>query len=118
MLLPLMVESNVTHYFFDIDDGQHMFRDEIGNECSDLHAVRAEVARTLTAMARDNIAVAPLANARNSDQQTIVAFVRNTSNRIVYTATMSFIGLWHDEGMPPVTEPLNQDGHPPLIWGR
>lgn len=117
MLLPLMVESRMSHYFFDLDDGQRFFRDEVGIECGDLHAVRAEVARTLTAVTRDNIAVAPLSNAKDADHQTLMIFVRNTSGRAIYTATMAFTGLWHDEGMPTVTELFNRDGYPPLIWG-
>ena len=44
-------------------------------------------------------------------------FVVKTAIRAIYTATMVFIGIWHDEGMLLVTEGLNQDGHPPRIWG-
>ena len=118
MLLLLMVESRMPRYFFDLDDGRHFFRDEAGTDCGDTHAIRAEVARTLAAIARDNIAIAPLANAEDPDRQALTASVRNAGNLVVYTAMMTFAGIWQGDNMPFVNEGLKQDACSPPVWGR
>ncbi len=40
-------------YFFDIQDGRHLARDDIGVECLGDNAARVEATRALTEMASD-----------------------------------------------------------------
>ena len=74
----------MTRYYFDIHDGT-VTVDDVGTECSDIEAVRAEARRVLPELTRK--ALPP-----NSDHHTIRVVVREEDPEIVYTATLIFSG--------------------------
>jgi hypothetical protein len=98
-------------YYFDIHDGQHLTRDEVGIECRDPDAIRAEAMTALPAIARDAIP-------KDGDRQALTVIVRNASNLTVYTATLTFASIWLGEDVPPVADDPDQERGVPLIWGR
>jgi hypothetical protein len=106
-----MVESCVPRYFFDIHDGKHLIRDDVGTDCIGSDAIRAEAIITLPAIARDVIP-------KEGDQQTLTVIVRNTSNITVFTAILTFASIWLGEDLSLATDDFNQTGHIPLTWGR
>ena len=101
----------MARYFFDIHDGQHLTRDDVGTECSGPDAIRAEAMTALPAIARDAIP-------KDGDRQALTVIVRNASNLTVYTATLTFASIWLGEDAPPVAEEPNRTEHIPLLWGR
>ena len=74
----------MTRYYFDIHDGT-VTVDDVGTECPDIEAVRAEARRVLPELARE---VLP----PSSDHHTIRVVVRDENQEIVYTATLIFSG--------------------------
>ena len=74
----------MTRYYFDIHDGA-VSVDDVGTECSDIEAVRAEARRLLPELNRE--ALPP-----SSDHHTIRVVVRDENQEIVYTATLIFSG--------------------------
>ena len=86
----------MSRYFFDIYDGRSLQRDPIGNECEGPEAVRYEAMKTLPLLAKDTIP-------RDGDRQAFTVAVRNENNVTVYTATLTFAGLWM--GDVPIPEP-------------
>ena len=74
-------------YFFDIHDGSSLVRDACGTECAGREDVRHEAMQALPAIARDEIP-------RDGDCQAFTAIVRDEANVTVYTATVTFSGLW------------------------
>ncbi|WP_093567454.1 hypothetical protein [Methylobacterium sp. 174MFSha1.1] len=90
-------------YYFDVHDGQYLTRDEVGMECRDSDAIRAEAMAALPATARD---VVP----REGDRQALTILVRNTSNLTVLTATLTFSSIWLGEDTPPLAEDFDQAG--------
>lgn len=74
----------MARYYFDLHDGEYVI-DEIGVECADFDAVRREAKCTLPEMARD---ILP----EDGDQHTIRVVVRDSEDKIVYTATLIFNG--------------------------
>ena len=77
----------MTRYYFDIHDGQALIRDTQGSECIDDDAVRQEAMGTLPVIARDVIPT-------DGDKQAFTVLVRDENNMTVYTATLTFAGLW------------------------
>ena len=88
VLAPDSVERRVTRYFFDIYDNRTPHIDTDGIEFSDLAAVRAEVQRLLP-----EIAVAEAVD--GADRRSYVVVVRNDAQHTIYSATLTYIGLWH-----------------------
>lgn len=72
-------------------------RDAIGSECHDREAVRREAMETLPQVALNKIP-------KDGDRQAFSVLVRNESNLTVYTATLTFAGLWLGEELPPEPE--------------
>ncbi|GJD66946.1 DUF6894 family protein [Methylobacterium frigidaeris] len=101
----------MARYYFDIHDGQHQTRDDVGTECSSSDAVRAEAMSALPAIARDVIP-------KDGDRQALTVIVRNARNLTVYTATMTFASIWLGEDAPFVAENPDQEEHSPIVWGR
>ncbi|SFU53466.1 hypothetical protein SAMN02799631_01047 [Methylobacterium sp. 174MFSha1.1] len=87
----------MARYYFDIHDGQHLSRDNVGTECSGQDAIRAEAMTALPAIARDTIP-------KDGDRQALTVIVRNASNLTVYTATLTFASIWLGEEVPPALE--------------
>ena len=73
-------------YFFDIHDGGST-RDETGTECADDEAARKLAIRTLPDIARDEIP-------KDGDRRAFVALIRDEAGHPVFTATLSYAGVW------------------------
>lgn len=74
-------------YFFDIHDGSSLVRDSSGTSCEGREGVRQQAMRALPAIAHDEIP-------RDGDRQAFTALVRDENGFTVYTATLTFAGLW------------------------
>ena len=74
-------------YFFDIHNGSSLVRDSCGTTCEGREGVRQQAMRALPAIAQDEIP-------RDGDRQAFTALVRDESGLTVYTATLTFAGLW------------------------
>lgn len=84
-------------YFFDFHDGNVLRRDPEGIECNGPEVVRHEAMLALPQIAKDAIPQA------SRDTQVFTVSVRDESNATVYTATMTYTGLWL--GNVPIPEP-------------
>lgn len=73
-------------FYFDIHDGGST-RDDEGTECSDLEAVRRQAMRTLPDVARDDLK-------SDGDRRTFTVLVTDEDGRPVYSAALTFTGLW------------------------
>lgn len=92
----------MTRYYFDIHNGFALTRDAVGSECDSPEAIKDEAMHALPAIARDVIP-------RDGDCLALKVLVRNESNLVVYTATITFAGLWLGEDAPPIAEDIDQD---------
>jgi hypothetical protein len=72
-------------YFFDIHDGSFA-HDDHGVECADLDAVRRQVKRTLSEIAKDFLP-------EDGEHHSFSIIVRDERNHSVYTATLAFNGF-------------------------
>ncbi|GJD66325.1 DUF6894 family protein [Methylobacterium frigidaeris] len=84
----------MARYYFDIHDGQWLTRDDVGFDCDGQEAIRTEAMQVLPAIARDGVP-------KDGNRQAFTVLVRNEDNLTVYTATMTFAGLWLGEEVPP-----------------
>ena len=73
-------------YFFDIKDGG-LQQDDMGTECADLDEVRMAAMKVLPDVAREDIP-------KDGDRRTFIVVVRDEDGHAVYTATLTFAGLW------------------------
>ena len=73
-------------YFFDIKDGG-LQQDTMGTECADLDDVRIAAMRVLPDIAREDIP-------KDGDRRTFTVVARDEDGHAVYTATLTFAGLW------------------------
>lgn len=79
----------MSRYFFDVyDDDRAPAIDASGMEFGDLAAVRAEARRLLPELALAEIA-------GDGDRRSFVVVVRNEVQRTIYSATLTYTGLWH-----------------------
>jgi hypothetical protein len=76
----------MARYFFDVHDGKLEF-DETGTECATLEEARQKAKRLLPDLARDEAA-------GEGDRHTYTVLVTDEDHRPVYSATLSFTGLW------------------------
>jgi hypothetical protein len=83
-------------YFFGIHNGPSFSRDAIGSECNGQEGIRFEAMRALPSIARDEIP-------RDGDRQAFTVLFRDENGITVYTATLTFAGLWI--GDSPIPEP-------------
>lgn len=74
-------------YFFDIHDTGKIEKDDTGTEFPDLEAVRKAAMKTLPDIARQEIP-------KDGDQRSFVVLVTDEDGQPVYSATLSFTGLW------------------------
>ena len=87
-------------YFFDIHNGPSFARDDIGTECDGYEGFRSEPMRALPSIERDEIP-------KDGDRQAFTVPVRNRDDITVYSAMLTFAGLWiGDVPMPKPEEPL------------
>jgi hypothetical protein len=87
----------VPRYFFDFHDGDVLRRDPEGSECDSPKAIRHEAMHALPFLAGEAIP------RTEKDAQAFAVVVRDESNATVYTATLTFAGLW--VGDAPIPEP-------------
>lgn len=73
-------------YFFDIHDSGSI-KDDTGVEFATLDEVRAQAIRTLPDIAREDIP-------NGGDHRTFTVLVTDDAEKPVYTATLTFAGLW------------------------
>ena len=95
---PDTCEMPVARYYFDIHDGRSLMRDGVGSECDGPGAVRTEAMVALPEIAQGAIP-------KDGDRQAYTVLVRNACNLTVYTATLTFVGLWLGEETPAEPEP-------------
>lgn len=81
-------------YFFDIHDGFQLQRDTVGSQLDGAAQIRHEAMQALPAIARDEIP-------KDGDKQAFTVLVRDENNLTVYTATLTFAGLWMGDAPPP-----------------
>jgi len=77
----------MARFFFDIFANGERTPDDEGMEFADLEQVRREALRTLPAVAKDEAA-------KDGDRQAYTVFVTDEVGKGVYTATMTYAGLW------------------------
>ncbi len=78
----------MARFYFDIHDGSVLRRDPEGTECDGRDAVRQEAMHTLPLIAKSTIPKAA------RDEQAFTVVVRDENGFTVYTATLTFAGLW------------------------
>lgn len=98
-------EGSVPRFYFDIHDGLRFSRDLAGTLCDGPAEVRAEAMCALPAIAQDEIP-------GDGDRQAFTMLVRDEDGAAVYTATLTFAGLWVGKGPVPMAEedPLGPTG--------
>lgn len=74
-------------YFFDIHNGGKIVHDDEGMELPDMPAVRKAAMEALPAIAAEEIPT-------DGDQQHFAVLVSDEDGHPVYSATLSFTGLW------------------------
>ncbi|KQP83074.1 hypothetical protein [Methylobacterium sp. Leaf117] len=89
----------MARYFFDFFDGTVM-RDSVGHECAGSDEIRHEAMKALPEIAKGVIP-------QDGDKQAFTVSVRNAGNLTVYTATLTFAGVWMGEDVPPPEEPMD-----------
>lgn len=77
----------MARFFFDIQSNDTLCRDPVGTECDGFDPIRKEAMHALPAIAKDDIP-------RDGDRQAFTVLVRDEKNVTVYTATLTFAGLW------------------------
>lgn len=77
----------MTHYFFDTFVNGARIKDNLGVDCSTREQVRCEAMTALPALAKDEIP-------SEGDRQAFTVLVRDEAGRSVYSATLTFAGLW------------------------
>lgn len=88
----------MARYFFDFHDGE-LHRDSHGVECAGPKEICHEAMRALPDMATGKIP-------EDGQKQAYSLLVRNERNLTVYTATLTFGGIWLGEETPPISEPI------------
>lgn len=73
-------------YFFDINDGTVVL-DQDGTDCADLEEACLQAKRLLPDLARDEVP-------RDGDRRTFSVLVSDEERCAVYSATLTFTGLW------------------------
>ena len=74
-------------FFFDVYDEDTSFRDEEGTELSDHEAARNSAMKLLPEMARDEVP-------RDGDRRAFTVVISDADRKAIYTATLSYAGLW------------------------
>ena len=86
-------------YFFDIYDGRSFIRDSEGTDCANVDAIKDEAMNALPVIARDVIPT-------DGDKRAFTVPVRDETNLTVYSATLTFAGLWMGDVPIPEPEPM------------
>lgn len=86
------IEATLADYYFDSFDSP-LRRDTIGIERTDQVNIHHEAMRVLPEVAKGEIP-------KDGQQQAYAVHVRNERNITVYTATLSFAGIWLGDDIP------------------
>lgn len=89
----------MARYFFDFYDGK-LRRDPIGAECTGPEDICHEAMRALPEIAKGAIP-------QDGQEQAFTVLVRNESNFTVYTATLTYAGIWLGEDIPVREDPFD-----------
>lgn len=73
----------MARFFFDVDDGTTLLRDEEGTELANEHAARDEATRAMGKMARDYLP-------KGAPQQTIIMCVRDEEGQPILQLALCF----------------------------
>ena len=74
-------------YFFDTFENGEPIRDDTGLECPSREQVRIEAMKALPSIAKEEIP-------KDGDRQAYTVLVRDEGGRSVYSATLTYAGLW------------------------
>ncbi len=74
-------------YFFDIHANGNCTLDEVGTECASPDGARMAAMETLPAIAKDEVSA-------DGDRQAYTVMVKDEVGQPVYSATLTFAGLW------------------------
>jgi hypothetical protein len=85
-MAPICLETHITRYHFELDDGRRLTSDEEGEDLCGLEAARKEAVVLVSEVSRWTV---PDGNSR-----TIVSTVRNENGKIVLRATLSLKVEW------------------------
>ena len=77
----------MARYLFHIFEDGHHARDDVGLELESDEKARIEAMRVLPEIARDAVP-------RDGDVQAFTVLVTDEADKPIYTATLSFAGLW------------------------
>ena len=77
----------MTRYFFDVSDTGVMQKDDEGTEFSNLEDVRKAAMRLIADVAREAIP-------EKGDQRSFVVVVTDENRSSIYSATLTYTGLW------------------------
>lgn len=89
----------MARYFFDFYDDK-LHRDAVGSECAGYNDIRMEAMHALPTMTKDQVP-------KDGNEQAFTVLVRNERNFTVYTATLTFAGIWLGEDEPPTEEAVD-----------
>ena len=101
----LTVLRGMPRYFFDVHDSFVSY-DDTGVELQGLHEVRQSALRALPAIAADEIPM-------GGDRRHFTVLVKDDAGLPVYSATLSFIGMWLQRPPAAVAEPVSRPTIPP-----
>lgn len=76
----------MTSFYFDIDDGDQLIRDDVGTECVSVEQVRSLASKTLAEIAKECL---PDNNARRFSVS-----VRDQASQVVYKTYLHFEAKW------------------------
>ena len=80
----------MTRYFFDTFANGERTRDHEGADFATVEKMRLEAMEYLPAIAKEEVA-------KDGDRQAYTVLVKNESGAPVYSATLTFAGLWLDQ---------------------
>ena len=75
-------------FYFDINDGDCLIRDDEGTDLVDSRAARNEAIGVLPSIAKDELP--------DGDRRDFVSEVRDASGRVIFRATLSLTTEWLD----------------------
>ena len=79
-------DLHMTHFFFDIDDGENHVTDSHGLDLADKEAARREAISILPDVAREELP--------DGDRRTFICKVRDETDKVIFIATLSLVAGW------------------------
>jgi hypothetical protein len=83
----VLMEAALSRYFFDLHDNGKVQKDDMGTEFENLDEVRAAAMRFLPDIAREEVP-------SDGDCRAFVVLVTDEDARPVYSAMLSYTGVW------------------------